>query len=73
MTQNQRILSHLKRYKTITRLQASKNYGVLNLWARIRELKDDGHPINGIMMDAKNRYGDNTRVKCYYLATRSAA
>lgn len=68
MTQKERILNHLRKCKTITRLQAVKRYGCLNLWARISELKEDGHRINGVMVNVKNRYGDRTAVKSYYLA-----
>lgn len=61
--QTDRILQHLKKRKTITTLQAMKNYGVCRLSERVRELKAAGHQISAYW--AKER---NSRVYKYYLA-----
>lgn len=61
--QTDRILQHLKRRKTITTLQAMKNYGVCRLSERVRELKAAGHQISAYW--SKER---NSRVYKYYLA-----
>lgn len=67
MTQNDLILKHLRQHKTITRLQAVKKFGCLNLWARIAELKAMGKKIGGHMVRVRTRYGF-TSVMQYYLA-----
>jgi hypothetical protein len=66
MTQNQAILKHLRRHKTITTLEAVREIGCLRLSERIRELKRDGHKIGGHMCKVKTRHGSAT-VKRYYL------
>lgn len=44
MSQNDRILSMLQRGETITRLIAM-HYGIMNLTARIAELRNAGHDV----------------------------
>lgn len=44
-SQNDRILKHLKRGKTISPLEAMGVFGVYRLAARIFELRQDGHEI----------------------------
>ncbi len=67
MTQNEAILKHLYKHKTITRIEAFTKHGICNLWARISELIDEGHKIGGHMVKVKTRYG-SASVKRYYLA-----
>lgn len=45
MTQNERILNHLKTGKPITSIQAISRWGVTRLSARIFELAEMGHKI----------------------------
>ena len=45
MTQKQKILLHLEKNKGITLLEALTRYGVLNLSARIQELRCMGYYI----------------------------
>lgn len=61
--QTDRLLAHLKRGKTITTLQAMKDFGCCRLAARIADLKAAGHKISAYW--AKER---NSRVYKYYLA-----
>lgn len=42
-TQKQAVLAYTRKHKFITRRQAAVELGVMNLWARIAELEDDGH------------------------------
>lgn len=70
MTQNQAILKHLQRGKTITRMEAFLKYGVCNLWARCAELKKQGHKIGGYMARVRTRDGF-THAKKYYLGKRT--
>jgi hypothetical protein len=44
-TQNDRLLAALMKGRRITRASALNGLGVLNLWQRVRELKDLGHDI----------------------------
>ena len=43
--QNAQILSHLKRGKEITPMEALNEYGCFRLAARVYELRDNGWPI----------------------------
>ena len=68
MTQKQRVLGDLKRYKNgITQMKAYEKYGVTRLAAIIFELRDEGHDIKTDMIAVKNRYGDTCHVANYKL------
>lgn len=67
MSQNDRILSHLKR-RPMTSLEAIHKYGVTRMSARVHDLRDRGHKISGYFIEVKNRFGETCRVKRYYLA-----
>lgn len=45
MTQKEQVLRHLKNEDTITPLTALGKYGIGRLAARVRELREEGHPI----------------------------
>lgn len=66
-SQHERILKHLKR-RTLTRAQAMDELGIANVTARISELRDAGHEIKDRWKIAKNRFGDATKYKVYFLA-----
>ena len=57
MTQCEMILEHLKKYGTITVVEAMDLYGVARLASRISDLKSDGVRIERRMVSAKNRFG----------------
>lgn len=65
MTQNERILNHLKAHGSITPLEALDRYGCFRLAARIGELRSKGH---GIDTDTVRRNGKHFAV--YRLAKR---
>ena len=67
MTQNQRIELALRK-GPITRIQAIQRYGVLNLWARISELKQRGLRITSERVKVLNRFGEPVYVSKYRLA-----
>lgn len=50
MTQNDMILGHLLEGKSITSLDALKEYGCLRLSGRIYDLKKEGYPIESKMI-----------------------
>jgi hypothetical protein len=63
MTQNELILAHLKTGKTITPMEALREYGCFRLAGRIYDLKEDGWPIVCDRLDV----GDGKRVGHYHL------
>ncbi len=58
MTQNEMILAHMKRHGSISPKEASENYGVMRLGARIYDLKKEGHLIMTRNEKSVNRFGD---------------
>jgi hypothetical protein len=58
MTQQDRILEYLKEGKTLTRLNAWDQLGILEAPARISELRSKGHSINSKRKSVLNRYGE---------------
>jgi len=61
MSQQKRILAHLKSGKTLTRLQSWDLLGVLEEPASISELRHQ-HLIHTEMIVVTNRYGEDVRV-----------
>lgn len=68
MTQTKRVLEYLQTHPCITAKQAMDELGIFRLGARIWDLKNDGVPIKDGWTTVKNRYGDDCRIKMYYLA-----
>lgn len=73
MTQQQRILRHLKTFGSITSIDAFKDYGITRLSAVIYALKSQGHDIDAIRVCSKNRYGEPVSFCKYTLSDRGAA
>lgn len=57
MNQRDIILWHLRNVGTLTRAQAMMEYGIVELPARIVELKRLGHNITSEKGTSKNRFG----------------
>ena len=70
LTQKQRIIRHLKDKKSITALQAMKEYGIMRLTSRICELKDEGYNIKSEFVSSKNRYNESVSYSKYTLANK---
>lgn len=66
-TQCDRILLYMKENKSITPLDAMREFGCMRLAARIHELKDQGHNISETRQANVNRYGEKVRFCRYYL------
>ena len=66
MTQNERIMRHLKDYGSITSLEAVSEYGILRLASRIHELRRT-NSITGQTVAATNRYGEAVHYTRYTL------
>ena len=67
MTQNERILRHLKDYGSITTWDAYAEYGVTRLSARIKDLRDAGFDIKSTWESRVNRYGEKVSFSRYTL------
>ena len=61
-TQAERVLAYLEQGLTINRLQGWDYLGVLELPARITELRQKGYPIETKMISVTNRFGEAVRV-----------
>lgn len=55
-TQKERIRKYLDDFGSITKLEAIRDIGVMNLGARILEMRKNGEPIICEMERGKNRY-----------------
>lgn len=70
MNQREQILDYLKRFKTITPMQAYGDLGITKLSTRISEMRRrDGIEFNIEMVKGKNRLGKPTRYAKYSLKT----
>lgn len=66
-TQNERILSYIDRFGSITQLEAMRDLGVQRLASRVSDLKSLGYPIVSHFEPVRNRFGEKTQVKRYSL------
>lgn len=66
-SQNARLLDYLRTHEGITSMEAFDLFGITRLSARIWDLRDDGHIINGYPKNAKNRYGQTVTFYVYKL------
>ena len=67
MTQKERIINYIKQFGSITSLDAYKDLGITQLGARIDQLKKDGYRFKTEWESGKNRFGEKTDYKRYYL------
>ena len=54
MTQNEKILNHLRLYGAITSMEAFRTYNITRLSGRIHELREQGYRITTERRKAKN-------------------
>lgn len=66
-SQNEMILEHLRKHKTINLVTAYDEYGVMALHSRISNLRQQGHDILTVYNTKKNRFGRTVRVFHYEL------
>lgn len=66
-TQKQIILKHLRSGKTITTQEASKNFGIVDPRAVIRDLRNDGINIKDRRITEIKQSGKKAYPKEYYL------
>ena len=67
LNQRERIMRHFRDYGSITSLEAMSEYGIMRLASRISELKKTGVDISDTFETKKNRYGESTTYKRYFL------
>lgn len=66
-SQNQMVLSHMTKHKTITSIEAFECYGITRLSARIYDLRERGHKIGMVWEESVNRYGTPVRYGKYFI------
>ena len=67
MTHCERVLAYMEKYGGITHDEAYRQLGCARLSGRIYDLKHRGYSIGKLMVDGKNRFGDQTRYARYFL------
>ena len=65
MTQHKRIMRHLRKYGTLTSMEAISLYGIMKLSTRVSELRARGERIETVMRKGLNRYGEPVRYAEY--------
>ncbi len=66
-TQYSRVKKHLESGKTLTRLEALNDLGILNPTARISELRADGVPVETRMVGVYNRWDAKVKVAQWFI------
>lgn len=65
LTQNERIISYMNQFGSITQFDAFNDLGIMRLASRISDLRRLGYPITSTTESVKNRYGEKVHVKRY--------
>lgn len=68
MTQEQRVINYIREFGSITTKDAFNDLGITRLSAKIFNLKKQGYEIKDNFEQGKDRYGETTNYKRYYLA-----
>lgn len=64
--QNEQVKDYLKKYKSITQMEATNDLGITRLASRIADIKREGFPIVSKYETGTNRFGRPTRYKRYF-------
>lgn len=67
LTQCDMIFNHMKVFGAIDDNDARDLYGIRRLPARINDLRKEGHKIQTIMTESKNRFGKTVHFARYIL------
>lgn len=67
LTQKDRIINYIRKFGSISTREAFNDLGIARLGARIFELKREGYSFIEKWEEAKNRYGEQTNFKRFYL------
>lgn len=68
ITQKDRIINYIRQFGSISSWEAYSDLGITQLGARIDQLKKDGYEFRTEWVSNKNRFGEKTDYKRYYLA-----
>lgn len=68
INQRQRIINYIREFGSITSKDAYNDLGITQLATRIKELKELGYEFRTEWESNKNRFGEKTDYKRYYLA-----
>lgn len=66
-TQRKMLIEHFENGSSITEGEAKIKYSIGRLAARVFDLRQSGYPIKGEMVTVKNQFGQDCRVKRYYM------
>ena len=66
-TQCEKVLEYMRRYGSITQLEALRDIGCMRLASRISDLRYQGYAIGRRMKTSKNRNGEDVYFAEYYL------
>ena len=67
MKQSEQVLQYLEKHGTITALDAIKELGIIQLPARISQLRCEGYTISTVYKRSVNRDGEQVRYGVYRL------
>ena len=67
INQRQRIINYIREFGSITSKDAFNDLGITRLSAKIFNLKKMGYNIKDKFEQGKNRYGETTSYKRYYI------
>ena len=67
ITQYQMVMRHLETNGSITSMEAFDKYGITRLSAVVFTLKERGAPIERVLEEGLNRYGEKSQYARYYL------
>ena len=68
VSQKDRIVNYIRQFGSITSWEAYQDLGVMQLGARIDQLKKEGYEFETKWETKKNRFGEPVSFKRYYLA-----
>ena len=68
ITQKDRIINYIRQFGSISSWEAYSELGITQLGARIDQLKKEGYEFKMEWESNKNRFGEKTDYKRYYLA-----
>jgi predicted ArsR family transcriptional regulator len=68
--QRQKVLEYLSSGKALTREQAMTELGIMNVTARIAELRNEGYVIEPNIKSHTNRYGDKVSSATWTMDTK---
>lgn len=62
ISQKDRIRAYLDEGLTLNRLEGWEKLGILELPARLSEMRSEGYPVTTKMITVVNRYGEKVRI-----------